>query len=113
MPFKYRAAPMLIRNDGRTEFPLLKSLLDQVDRKTWEAKFASKFRSRRHPVRRQVGQEIARVYRSRRRTAPARSLSKVYTDALPFPPPLRDPNRSRTYAALLARAGSRVPSCRG
>ncbi|HIO50418.1 TPA: hypothetical protein EYN23_24130 [Candidatus Poribacteria bacterium] len=50
IPFKYSTAPLLINNQGQTDFPLLKSFVADVNRPTYVSKFASRFRSRRQPL---------------------------------------------------------------
>ena len=45
MPLKYIHAPLLIRNDGNSDFPLLRTFVKRANCPSWESRFASKFRA--------------------------------------------------------------------
>jgi hypothetical protein len=100
MPFKYTEAPLLIDNDGYSDFPLLRQLIAETDCPSWMAKFSSRFRARRTPLEYAPAQEVIEVFDWRVATAPSTSFALTYVEALPCPPPLIDQNREKTYQEL-------------
>ena len=88
---------VLVCNDGRSNFPLLRNHLKHVNRPTWESRFSSKFRSSRTPLPPKVSRELVSVYQMHKRAMDGDAFAKSYADALPFPPPLIDTNRQTTY----------------
>lgn len=97
MPFRYGAAPILVANDDRSDFPLLKRMLTEGSCSTWEGQFRSCFRSRRTPLPRAIASQISRVYAARRRVAAQDDLAATYEQALPWLPPQIDRNREQSY----------------
>ena len=98
LPLTYDSAPLVVNNVGESDIPGFLDELEFVDRSTLVAKFASKFRSRRRPLSRELGLETIQTFsqfRSRISTAIVR-----YTDALPYLPPKVDENRALTYEDL-------------
>lgn len=89
-------------NDGHTDFPLLKNFVSGVNRTTRMGKMASAFRTRVRPLPDHVARELTGIYRSFRKTG--HKTIEIYTDALPFLPPLVDDHRESTYLKLLALA---------
>lgn len=108
MPFRYLAAPLIIGNDGKTDFPLLKNFLKATNRNGWQARFSSRFRSRRMPLEAKLSDELTRVYVEILRSAPPSALACRYVDALPCRPPKVDLERESTYSGLLSAARTRV-----
>jgi len=104
MPFRYASAPLLIANDGSSDFPLLREMLEHGACRTLVGQFGSNFRSRRTPLPKAVAAQVARVYAARRRSAAAEALCKTYDQALPWPPPDVDRNRKRSYREILGPA---------
>jgi len=105
MPFKYRTAPLLIDNSGETDFPLLKKSLRRVNRSTFVAKFASSFRSRREPLKRELERELLFVYDKKLDDAELSDIAIYYEEALPIEPtPVLDSKRNATYKNCCARA---------
>ena len=102
MPFKYSEAPLLIDNNGNTDFPLLKNFIYVANRSTWVGKFASKFRSRRKPLDANIAQEMIEVFERISESAASTSFASTYVEALPYLPPKIDINREQTYVHLLA-----------
>lgn len=102
MPFRYDAAPLLIDNQGKSDFPLVRRLIADVNQSTWMGRFSSKFRSNRQFLPREVAGQLVSVFNQRMRKAGANAIARSYEEALPFPPPLVDSNRKRTYGRLLA-----------
>ncbi len=120
MPFRYDSAPLLIDNDGRTDFPRLRATLEGGRRTTWEAQFSSGFRSRRKPLDGEVASEMVATVERLRASAPADARARSYVDALPFPPPKIQKNRRAVYRELRSRllqpatpSGGRVKKGRG
>jgi hypothetical protein len=114
MPFKYAEAPVLIDNNGHTDFPGLKPLLESVRQPSWEASFASAFRSRRNPLDPKTATEIIKTYTVLRAEGRAQDIASNYVEALPYPPPRIDHSRRRTYNALIrnARGRRKIRRCR-
>lgn len=100
MPLVYESAPLLVDNNGNSDVPMLFREISNCRRPTHVSRFASKFRSRRRSLPSDVGHQVVSVYRDfRRRGAP---VATCYVDALPYPPPLVDQNRRRTYEKFLS-----------
>jgi hypothetical protein len=100
-PLKYNQAPLLVRNDGRSDFPLLRHSIASANCYSWEAKFSSKFRSRRMPLDTSIAAEIVRVFDQQVASDNPDLFISTYIDALPYPPPKIDHNRRQTYNSLL------------
>ncbi len=104
MPFRYSHAPILESNNGHSDFPLLAASI-KGGGSTREGRSSSCFRSRKTPIQGPpVVKEIIRVYARFRRKAEESDLSSSYVDSLPWPPPLVDPDRHRTYTQKLEDA---------
>lgn len=100
-PLKYSHAPLLIKNDGKSDFPLLRQFINCAKCASEEAKFVSKFRSRRRPLDKNIAKEIIQVYDERIISSKHESFISSYVDALPYLPPIIDNNRQQTYFKLL------------
>jgi hypothetical protein len=100
MPFKYCQAPLLINNDGDSDFPLLIKFIKHTDRSTWVSKFSSRFRSRSKPVEIELANEIIKKFEKVTDSSKPNSFAKNYTDALPNNPPKNDHKRKQTYNSL-------------
>lgn len=100
-PFRFDHAPLIIDQDGNTDFPALKHLIRVVDRTTWPARFSSKFRSSRTPLRSDIADEMCRVYQQLRTEAHPECFAASYEHALPYPPNIIDPDRQGTYQRLI------------
>jgi hypothetical protein len=100
---RYNQAPVLIKNDGQSDFPKLRDMIANAKCRSWEAKFASKFRSRRKPIEKNDAEEIMRVFDQRVMSGSPDLFVSSYTDALPKPPPLIDNNRRQTYLVFLGK----------
>jgi len=101
MPFKYTKAPLLIHNSGDSDFPLLRRFIESANRSSWEAKFASRFRSRRAALDADMAKEIIDVFEREANTERTDLFALTYIEALPYPPPRIDDDRQRTYWRLL------------
>jgi hypothetical protein len=111
--FKYQNAPLLINNEGDTNFPSLKRMLQNplVDRKTWAGKFSSKFRSSRQWLPDGVALELSGKYSLLFKDAPKEHFASDYTETMHKRPPKKDSDRAKTYAKFLHKANS-VKSCK-
>ena len=104
MPFRYGSAPLLVDNEGQSDFPGIQKLIADVRRSTPAAKLASKFRSGIVPLDCLVGAELIRIYSKLRKKAPESAIADCYADALPWQPPVVDRNREATYSQRLNQA---------
>jgi hypothetical protein len=104
MPFRYDKAPLLVDNDGNTDFPLLLGMLDQVSRETLIGCFSSKFRSRSKPLPLDIAEALVDKYFAVRRQAHESDFAKSYDEALPYSPPQKDENREDTYKKFIKEA---------
>ena len=101
MPFLYSQAPTLIKNDGESDFPLLRQFIAPANCPSWVAKFFCKFRARKMPLDMVIAEEIIQVYDQKVASSHPDLFASTYVDALPYPPPLVDSNRQQTYHRLL------------
>ena len=106
MPFRYEAAPLIIDNEGKTDFPLFRQMIRKVDRTTWVARFSSKCRSSRTPLPPDIARQVIATYERHEKEADATKIAKTYDQALPVEPPVVDRSRKRTYANLLSSLGA-------
>lgn len=61
----------------------------------------SKFRARKMPLDPDIAEEIVRVYQEMTLSGNPELFASTYIDALPYPPPIVDKDRLRTYNRLL------------
>jgi hypothetical protein len=108
MPLKYDEAPILVSNDGTT-IRGMQDALRGVDRPTPEAKFSSRFRSRRNPINddfpelaKQIAAEFALRYKQAKRNS---GVALTYDEALPWAIQAPDRQRQETYERKLDEAG--------
>jgi hypothetical protein len=102
-PLKYYQAPLLIKKNG---FPTLRNYIASANRSSWEAKFASKFRSRRKPLDPNIAEEIIQVFDLQVVSGDPDLFISTYVDALPYPPSKIDCDREYTYFTLLNKLPS-------
>jgi hypothetical protein len=102
LPLRYRRAPIIIDNDGRTECPAILDDLITVSRSTWEGRFSSKFRSRKAPVSAAVGRQLRTAWRAA--IAGPGTRATAYWQSLPRRPSVIDQDRDATYRELLRKA---------
>jgi hypothetical protein len=111
-PFKFRKAPLLIDNDGNSDFPLLVETMISAHRNTWLGRFSSKFRSRTTYLEPALGDEIIAVFDAAYKAARREELAMSYVDALPYMPPFIDTEREKTYEHGVKEAIRRRRGCR-
>jgi hypothetical protein len=102
MPLSYASAPTLVNNFGMSDVPHLLTMLRGVRRSSPVARFASKFRARRVPLPRLIGEQMAAVYDRVRSNGGV--VAQSYVDALPWLPPRVDNDRKATYRRLLRQS---------
>lgn len=105
MPIRYDEAPLLIGKAGTTEVPELLPLLQDVKRSTWEARFASAFRSRKKALPPVVAKSIDEAWR-----AAEGARARHYWEALPWRPEVVDEDRGATHASLREKASGSLPA---
>jgi len=76
-PLPYSSAPILINNEGETDFPEVKPLLADTNRSTWCGAAGSRFRSRTTPVNTQLSDQIMDWF-----SDPGRPKIKAYPEAI-------------------------------
>lgn len=78
-PVPYRAAPILINNDGYSDFPSFDRLLQGVHRSTFCGQAASKLRSRTEPIPDDIAAKLEEYFSHKSRPQIA-----SYLEAIPF-----------------------------
>jgi hypothetical protein len=111
MPLSYASAPTLVNNLGFSDIPSLLNMICDVRRSSPVASFASKFRARRMPLPRLIGDRMIAVYDRVRSDGGV--VTKSYVDALPWLPPRVDNDRKATYRRLLRKStmADAAPQC--
>jgi hypothetical protein len=112
MPFCYGAAPLLVDNDGQSDFDFIPALLKGVRRTTFAGRFSSRFRTRRRPLPPELSAQMVAVFDRHVRDASSGMFAKTYVDALPHPPPKVDTHRRATYEMKTDKAERHRASCR-
>ena len=101
MPLKFHCAPVLVNNDGYSDTPLILEMIENVNQPTPVSRFSSKFKTRCRPLTcRVLDEQIVSVYENRR--ADGAKVAECYSEAMPYPPPLIDPDRLGTHEWLLS-----------
>src|SRR5690606_26133051 len=80
-------------------------MIADVNRPTWMARFASKYRSRRQLLPPDTAKEVVSVFSQHLRQADVNAVARSYAEALPYLPPHVDVNRDRTYRRMLRMIG--------
>jgi hypothetical protein len=112
MPFKYKHAPLLVDNDGNSDFPLLLHSIERTNSPSWRAKFAARFRARREVLANEITREIIEVFSKSKNARGADSIASSYVEALPYSPPCEDVDREYTYLELLKNPTKRCKPCK-
>jgi hypothetical protein len=111
MPLRYNQAPIVVANNG-TMMDGMKKALQGVNRSTLEAKFSSRFRSRRNPINEdfpELAQQIVREFARRyKRAKENHAVAQTYDEALPRNIEAPDRQRHETYERKLDEAGGVV-----
>ncbi len=100
MPFKYGEAPILVTNNGQSDFSIVKDFASDTRRTTLEGGFSSLFRSTAKPLPGDMANQIVSIYKSFRERSDASLIAKEYHEALPYFVKI-DRNRKATYDELV------------
>jgi hypothetical protein len=104
---KYKKAPLLIDNDGNSDFPYLRIYIENANRKgncpSLVSTFSSKFRSCRQPLDVKIANQLIKVF-EKTASGSHNIFAQTYFDALPYPPPNIDENRKHTYFECIKKA---------
>jgi hypothetical protein len=100
MPFKYSEAPVLVANDGTSDFPLVEQFARATKCPSLESGLSSRLRSRSCPLPPELAKEVVSVYDRHRKDKGTLALASNYSEALPFITKI-DRNRQATYRRLL------------
>ena len=99
MPFKYSEAPLLVANDGTSDFPLVKQFA-RAKCPSLESGLSSRLRSRSHSLPPKLAEEVVTVYERLRREKGKAAIAKKYYEALPYIN-RKDSNRKATHDRLV------------
>ncbi|MGD0896816.1 MAG: hypothetical protein ABR915_03200 [Thermoguttaceae bacterium] len=105
MPFKYAHAPLLVRNDGgRSDFPSVRKFASRTrwGRTKVERGLSSRIRSLAEPLPPELACEVIETYERLRKEARRSAFAATYDEALPWPPPMPDRKREKTYQEFLS-----------
>ena len=102
--FKYKEAPILVWNKGRSDFKSVKKLASGTrwGKEKVEIGLCSKVRSRAKPLPPELAHEVIEVYKRLLAAAPDSAFASTYDEALPYPPPSPDRNREATYQSYIS-----------
>jgi hypothetical protein len=99
MPFKYSEAPVLVANDGRSDFPLVKVFARRAHRSTLEGGLSSLIRSKSSPLEPGMAAEVISVYERHWKENGHSAIAARYYEALPYFTEI-DHDRRQTYNDL-------------
>ena len=99
MPFKYSEAPVLVANDGCSDFPLVKAFASRADRSTLEGGLSSRIRSLSSPLPPDMAAQVVSVYERLRKENGLSAIAEHYYEALPYVTEI-DHHRTQTYNRL-------------
>lgn len=109
MPFRYSNALILVSNTAKSHFPELESTMKAGGSPTLEGQFGCNFRGRATCIADLLANELVSIYTKKRKEAQDSEIACFYEEALPWPPPLVDRNRERTYTQFLSEARGSKP----
>jgi len=107
MPFKYSKAPVLVANDGFSDFPLVDSFAKMTNRSTLEGGLSSRIRSRSRPLPLDMAAEVISVYERYRKDKGCSAIAMHYYEALPHIAEIDD-DRKATYQRLIRELRAEV-----
>ena len=102
-PMNYKKAPLLIDNDGNSDFPYLKIYIDNANCPSMVSKFSSKFRTCRKPLDIKIAKQMIRVFEKIIESDAPGLFASNYLETFDKKP-LEDKNRLGTYMKLKKRA---------
>lgn len=107
MPFKYNEAPVLVANDGTSDFPLVEQFARATDCPSLESGLSSRLRSRSRPLPPELARQLVSVYEQHRKHKGNSAIAASYAEALPYVTTI-DRNRKSTYRRLIGRLQAEV-----
>lgn len=84
MPFRYECAPVLVRNDHDSDFPLVSFFASRTLRSTVEGGLSSRIRSSVKALPRNMATQVVEVYERLRANCESSCIAKEYWEALPY-----------------------------
>jgi hypothetical protein len=109
MPFKYTEAPILVRNDGYSDFSLVKQFALHSRSSTRKRaprslgqRFSSKVRSLSSHVETEMAKQLVSVYERQRKGKSRSAIASTYDQALPKVTQT-DLDRKKTYRHLIRK----------
>jgi hypothetical protein len=109
MPLKYKLSILLIDQQGNSDVPGIKSMIEGGRRNTWVGRFSSAFRSRTKPLPDHIAAELVAVWDAKLSTGGSEVRAQRYWEALPYSPPKPDTHREATHQRLLSIARGEPP----
>ncbi len=100
MPFKYSEAPVLVANNGTSDFPLVEQFARAADCPSLESRLSSRLRSRSSALPPDMAKQVVSVYQRHRRAGGALAIASNYSEALPYVTKV-DGNRKATHQRLI------------
>jgi hypothetical protein len=104
MPFRYSHAPLLVDEDGRSDFGFIRRLVRRGNCPSPMSQFSSNFRTKSEPLSSAEGKALIRAYDSKVKKASRQAFAETYLDALPYRPPLTESARERKRSLHRFRA---------
>jgi len=104
MPFRYLRAPLLVDEDGRSDFEFIRRLVRRGNCTSPVSQFSSNFRTKSEPLGSAQAKALIRAYDSKFKRASRHAFAETYLDALPYSPPLTESPRERKRTLQNLRA---------
>lgn len=100
MPLKYIESPVLVANDGTTDFPLVKAFASKANRTTLEGGLSSRIRALSSPLASDMAAQVISAYERHRKENGQSAIAEHYYEALPHFTKI-DGNRKATHSRLI------------
>jgi hypothetical protein len=100
MPFKYSEAPVLVANDGSSNFPLVAQFARTAKCPSLESSLSSRLRSRSSALPADLAAQVVSVYERCRKASGPSAIASSYSEALPYVTRI-DGDRGATYQRLI------------
>ena len=112
MPFKYSEAPVLVANDGSSDFPLVEQFARATDCPSLESGLSSRLRSRSTPLPADLAKQVVSVYERLRKENGPVAIASSYSEALPYVTKI-DGKRQATHRRLIGELRAEADGARG
>ena len=100
MPFRYNEAPVLVANDGTSDFPLVEQFARATKCSSLVSGLSSRLRSRSKALPPDMAEQVVSVYERHRQEGGTSAVASNYSEALPYVTKI-DGNREATYRRLI------------